>query len=157
MDGENRNILLFFAVVILLHLPTGLYAFVDDGTLIFGLTAPERFLIHYLTGDTSHITVSGAQKHIINDICVMECVNCPLNCYHPPTLHVDCAGGCTLQTQAGKVIANQDQKFYSLYQNALMRDQVTFRCYDDECGFDQLSENGKTYSVTLPESIKVDR
>lgn len=153
MDKPTRNIIYFFAAILCLHMAAAAYAILDGGYMIYGLTAPERFLIHYLTFDESHITVSGAQKHIIKDICFMESKDSPLVCFRPESVFLSCEDDCIIRSRGGKTLAKDGQLFHAVYMNALLRYSVTLRCIDDICAFEQIFEDGSVYTSYLTESI----
>ena len=155
MDAKDRNLLVFFIVILGLHLPTTIYAYVDEGSLAFGATAPERFLIHALSNDETHISISGARKHIINDLCIQKCFDCPMDCYETTKLIIDCTQNeCKLKTVRGTIILNENQTLSLVLKGGFNLEGTTFRCYGTECGFDEdLGE--KILSHHMPEGIKL--
>jgi len=155
MDAGNKRILAVFMLAFALHLPGAIYSVWDGGQIIYGITAPERFAYHILAAEESHITISGAQRHMAADICLMPCADCPLDCYDPSILHASCGGSCQLLTEGGKILATHDQKFYAVLKRGILYTGVTFRCYDKTCGFDVELEDGSIFSSHLPKEIEV--
>ena len=130
-----------------LHVLLGMYAVYDDGFFVFGLTAPERLLYHAAAGDETRITVSGAQKHLVEDTCLQSCEICPLDCYSPAKLRIVCEGGCRMLTDGGRVLAKEGDFFESVVRQGVLYDNATFRCYDGACGFDMQIDENITYSA----------
>jgi len=142
------------AALLLPHILLGLYAIYDGGFLIYGLTAPERFLLHSLSGSETHITLSGAPKYVADDLCLQSCAGCPLDCYAQSSLKLDCSSGCRLVTNKKNVpVASDGTEFTAVLKNGLLYQNTRFKCYDSDCGFDIPIDENHTYTTNLPEEI----
>jgi hypothetical protein len=153
MDPNPRRGLALIAVVLIPHVLLGFYAVGDGGHFTFGFTAPERFLIHSLSGSEARISVSGAMKHVFADLCLQSSSDSTLDCYDPHILRLECGSGCALVTGKGVVVAREEQTFHAVLKKGILLEDATFRCYGGDCGFDVKLEDGGIYSSTLPEEI----
>lgn len=152
MDGRVRGGLQLLAIVLFFHILIGVYAVYDDGSFRYGVTAPERFLIHSLSGSETHITVSGAPKHLVGDLCLAPCEGCSLDCYPVSGLSLVCAEKCRI-TAGEFVFAHEGDRFEAILKQGFLYEQATFRCHDSVCGFDVDLGDGSVYSVHLPDGI----
>jgi hypothetical protein len=148
-----RGSILIIAILVP-HIILGVYAVYDGGIFIFGAFSPERFLLHILTGDESHITVSGAMKYLAKDLCFQRCVGCVLHCYQPENLVVECDRGCVLKTVGGTPIAVEKQKFSMFLRGGITYENSTVECYESVCGFDIPIDENQTYSALLPDEVR---
>lgn len=143
---------LALALIVIFHLVLGAYAVYDGGFFVYGVTAPERMTYHAVTGASSHITLSGALKHVASDVCLQDCGTCSMHCYVPETLTVDCVSGCTLKA-GDEALADEGQEFAYIMKNALLYPDAVFACFEDNCGFTTPIDENRTYFTHLPESV----
>ena len=153
MDARRRSILLLVGALAAAHIVIGLYAVYDGGFFLYGLTAPERLIYHYATSSESHITVSGATKHVSDDLCLQGCSSCPMHCYVLKELKVVCDGACRISTMRNTTIVNDGYTFAAVMKEGLLYENTTFRCYGGDCGFDIKINENQTYSSRLPDKI----
>jgi hypothetical protein len=149
----QRKATVVMFLISLAHLFLGAYAAYDGGFFAFGLTAPERYIYQLASGDETHISVSGALKYVIKDLCFQRCANCPLKCYQTDRLTVDCSNSCVLKTRRGAVLASDGESFKAVIKEGAALEDATFRCYEKACGFDIILNENQTYSSALPEAI----
>jgi hypothetical protein len=145
---------MLLGVFIGLHVVLGLYAVYDGGGFGFGFNAPERYAYYRLTGSDFHFTVSGSMKYLLDDVCLQACDECPLKCYAPDALSLECAGRCTLKTKTGSVLASDGDEFPAMMSKGMMYQAAAFRCHNGECGFDVKIGNNQTYSSRLPDQLR---
>ncbi|MBD3388616.1 MAG: hypothetical protein GF416_06065 [Candidatus Altiarchaeales archaeon] len=155
MDDRLRKGFTLIAVVLAPHVLLGFYALYDGGFYVYGLTAPERYAVHAISGSETRISLSGASKHVSSDICVKRCQKCPLECYPVDILLVECGGQCSLKTVGGDVLSSEGVPLPIVMKKGLVFEDAVFRCYDLQCGFDIRMDENRTYSSFLPEEIPV--
>lgn len=153
MDSRLRRICLVLCAVAAIHLILGLYAVWDGGFFGFGATAPERLLIHALSQDESHITVSGAGKYLADDLCLQKCDSCQLDCYPVEALRLACEGGCGITTAKGLILAKDGDTFKTILKQGLLYQDAAFRCRSRECSFDTKLDDKRTFSASLPDGL----
>jgi hypothetical protein len=141
------------AVFLIPHLVFAAYALYDGGGFWMGFGYPERALIHLVSGSEKHITVSGAPKHFLGDVCLLACDGCPMDCYVPARLRVDCGGGCRLLTGGGDVLASEGSFFAGVLNNGVYLENATFNCYGGACGFDIDVGENMIYSAALSDEV----
>jgi hypothetical protein len=152
MMKQNKGLYLII-ILLLPHILLGGYAVHDGGFFTYGLTAPERLLFHSLSASETHITLTGAQKHVANDLCLQPCRECPMDCYNPRNLKLVCDGDCRILTLKGKPVAEEGDEFTAVLKTGLLLQDTTFKCYADGCGFDIKLGGNYTFSSRLPEGI----
>jgi hypothetical protein len=152
-DVLRRN-LIFLAVVFSAHALLGVYAVSDEGYFVYGATAPERFVAHALSGDESHVTLSGASKYLTEDLCLQACPACALKCYDPAILSLSCPGGCEIRTPKGVLVASEGGPFRAVLKEGVLFENVVFACHEGVCGFDMPFGENQTYSAFLPDSMR---
>jgi hypothetical protein len=154
MDARKRAALSALAVLITCHLLLGLYASYDGGFFVYGLTAPERYLAHFLSSSESHISLTGAMKHVSEDLCLQKCPSCPMDCYAPSRLRLKCADSCSIATVGGTRLVSEGDAFRAVLKEGMLFEYTTFKCYGGDCGFDTRISETQTYSSGIPSGIK---
>jgi hypothetical protein len=152
-DAIRKNLTLL-AVVFVPHILLGIYAVTDMGDFVYGATAPERMIAHYLSGDESHVTLSGATKYLMADLCFQTCPECATKCYEPSSLTLSCDDSCDIITPKGVVVASEGGSFRAVLKEGILFENVVFACHEKVCGFDMPIGNNQTYSAFLPESVR---
>ncbi|MCX6694879.1 MAG: hypothetical protein NTU61_01090 [Candidatus Altiarchaeota archaeon] len=145
------------AVVLVFHILLGIVAVFLNGSFIFGATAPERYVMHYITGDETHITFSGAPVDVINDFCVGGCEGCPTYCYEKSTLKFYCNDTCGIYTRKGVKIVSELQYFRYVLKNSLLIEDCKFICYNrtiGDCGFEIKLDENTSMSYNIDDEMK---
>jgi hypothetical protein len=150
MASIPERALIAFSIVAIPHILVGLYAVWDGGSFGYGLTAPERYAYYTLSGAEEHITVSGAMKYVNDDLCIQSCQACPLYCYRPEDIGVDCSGPCILKTKGGRTLASVGENFTAVLITGTYYENTVFRCYEQDCGFDVKVNENQTFSASIP-------
>ena len=140
--------------IIASHILLGAYAVYDGGQFGFGFNSPERYVYHRLAGSEARFTISGAAKYIVGDLCLQACPGCPMDCYSPADLSLDCDRGCSLSTLGGRVAVREGDTFDAVLDNGILYTGATFRCYGGVCGFDIKAGENLTYSADLPDGVR---
>lgn len=149
--------LLFIVAILAVHVILGFIAVFSNGYFIFGATAIERFIIHFLSGDETHITISGYQGEFANDFCFSDCIGCPFDCYPTSSLTLYCSESCGLYTRKGVRIVSERQYFKYLLKNVLLIEDTKFMCYNrtiGDCGFAIKLDENTSLSYDIPNAMK---
>jgi hypothetical protein len=149
MKPDYKPGIKFLALVFGVHVLLGFLAVLAGGSFMFGATAPERFLIHFLSGAEDRVTFSGSIAPVLGDICLQKISTEPVKCYPTSILNTTCDdGGCILQTKRNTLLAVEGDRFDRIMKLGLVYENAYFKCYDYECGFDIVVDN-LTYSTYL--------
>jgi hypothetical protein len=153
MDQRTQKGIMLILYILAAHVAIGVYAAATGGFFVFGLTAPERFLGHVLSGAEHHISVTGSHQDFVEDVCIQGCKNCDMICYGQDSLRISCSQTCSLMTKTGKILANEGQTLPTTLKFGFLFENATFKCYNRVCGFD-IAEGNMTYSTQLPAGIE---
>ena len=153
---NKRIFLTAVSVLIVIHILLGVFAVWDNGYFVFGVFAPERFLLHSLRDDGSRFTVSGSAIYYINDICVQSCEGCEFLCYPKGNLKIVCSEvGCGLESHNDKIILAEGESPHLIAKDGILFEDTYFLC-NRTGGFCSISmglENNLFYDVRLPDEI----
>jgi hypothetical protein len=130
------------AVVLLIHLILGVYAFLSGGSFLFGFTAVERYLYNY--DSDLYFNPTGSIEGNPSLLCLQSCDECNLFCYPLGRINASC-GPCAISTLKNGVIVNENASFRAVVLGEMLLENVSYRCYTDgnaTCGFEQSSTSG---------------